>query len=63
MEFEITNCSEKMKKDIRRFIGEDIFELISDLTHQSIYDLLIYGYNPWNYAEEFKLNFKYQKIK
>jgi len=64
MKFKIINCPKRVEKFIRNFLNEtDIEDFIEELSLQSFRDYVIYGYNPWDYLEETKLNLKHQKFK
>jgi len=61
MKFQILFCSNKTKKFIREFLNEtDTEDFVEELLNQFLYDFYIYGYNPWDYLEETKLNMEYQ---
>ena len=63
MMFKIINCSKETEKYIRDWLNEtDIEEFIEELSNQVVLDYLVYGYNPWDYLEETKLNMKHQKL-
>lgn len=54
--------NESIKIIVEDYINNktDIAELVANLTDDHIYDRVIYGYSPWNYVEEIRLDMKYQ---
>ena len=59
---EIKNCSGELQNILKNYLFKetDIGEFVEDMSLQFIHDFIIYGYNPWDYLEELKLNQKYQ---
>jgi len=60
----ITNCKPEIQKIIEDYLYKetDIGDFVEDISMQSVRDFIIYGYNPWDYLEETKLNLKEQKL-
>jgi hypothetical protein len=63
VKFIIKNCSKKKEKYIRDYLdATDIEYFTMSLVSSYMKDRMIYGYNPWDYLEETKLNMKYQNF-
>jgi len=60
----ITNRKPEIQKIIEDYLYKetDIGDFVEDISMQSVRDFIIYGYNPWDYLEETKLNLKEQKL-
>ena len=60
----ITNRKPEIQKIIEDYLYKetDIGDFVENISMQSVRDFIIYGYNPWDYLEEIKLNLKEQKL-
>jgi hypothetical protein len=45
---------------LKNFWKAGIGDTIIELWTQATQDFIVYGYSPWDYAEELKLDLKYQ---